>query len=616
MHTAALLLIFFAVLVACWGFSVIVRSISEWRFFRKYPKSTARKAGRWWSPLVGLMAMAASVYPCKLGLRWAEMDSGIVIGWLYAVAAGVGVFGLWIGIFWAIGDRSRGRRRCTRCLYDMSELPGLRCPECGREFRSEKHLFRAKRGRWACVVSLFLVSASGFMFSRAVKVEEHGPLMLVPTPLLMAGWRWLPAPTIYSWDHDAFDGSLEQRLEYIDDLDWPARIRIADRLLTRMQRSEEIRWNRRLTSLINACLGPNSGVLEDPGLLEAAAGLGTKHGHLLDALGIDILLAAADPHKRSNYETLSQSPVVLNHAMRNPYFMLRYLVALDTLQRDDWLPGEPWPDLHRLIPDRRELMPLSRALGNESAFLFDRFRDGLLLDVAVDSGFAGRHAMLFFPDRADQLDWAESIDRITKLSIILATHDDVGPDATKRLRAWAESNNSSEAGFALDVTGWWCSHSRSAHQPTDELADQLFAAAIRSLGDGSILYSHPNGDYRVRQAAQFAIIRLDKDGSRSVPLVRDWLLNDGEFPRHPRYDRPDSDPDLIAAWAEHLSDLAWSDDVEFRRWLARALPIRTGTPADARIEVVIARLLADEDEDVRWEVEYAAAQRREAVRNP
>jgi HEAT repeat protein len=93
-------------------------------------------------------------------------------------------------------------------------------------------------------------------------------------------------------------------------------------------------------------------------------------------------------------------------------------------------------------------------------------------------------------------------------------------------------------------------------------------------------------------------------------------LDDGEFPLHARYDHPDANPALIAAWAEHLSDLAWSDDVEIRRWLASSVPIRTGTPSDARIDEVIARLLTDEDEDIRWDAEYAAEQRREAVGNP
>jgi hypothetical protein len=41
------------------------------------------------------------------------------------------------------------------------------------------------------------------------------------------------------------------------------------------------------------------------------------------------------------------------------------------------------------------------------------------------------------------------------------------------------------------------------------------------------------------------------------------------------------------------------------------LPIRTGTPSDARIDEVIARLLTDEDEDIRWDAEYAAELRQE-----
>lgn len=36
-------------------------------------------------------------------------------------------------LLWALfRDRSRGRRRCPRCWYDMAGVPGLQCPECGR----------------------------------------------------------------------------------------------------------------------------------------------------------------------------------------------------------------------------------------------------------------------------------------------------------------------------------------------------------------------------------------------------------------------------------------------------------------------------------------------------
>lgn len=47
-------------------------------------------------------------------------------------------------------DRSRGRRRCPSCWYDMAGVTTLCCPECGKSARSERHLFRTRRRwRWA-----------------------------------------------------------------------------------------------------------------------------------------------------------------------------------------------------------------------------------------------------------------------------------------------------------------------------------------------------------------------------------------------------------------------------------------------------------------------------------
>ena len=42
-------------------------------------------------------------------------------------------------------DRSRGRRRCPKCWYEMTGVAGLRCPECGREARGERKLLRTRR---------------------------------------------------------------------------------------------------------------------------------------------------------------------------------------------------------------------------------------------------------------------------------------------------------------------------------------------------------------------------------------------------------------------------------------------------------------------------------------
>ena len=70
------------------------------------------------------------------------------LDWLYHLLgytlAAAGLLLLLWSLFW---DRSRGRRRCPKCWYDMSGLPGLKCPECGRVARSEQHVRRTRRHR-------------------------------------------------------------------------------------------------------------------------------------------------------------------------------------------------------------------------------------------------------------------------------------------------------------------------------------------------------------------------------------------------------------------------------------------------------------------------------------
>lgn len=54
---------YLAAVLACYGFSVLLRSVSEWWYFRRHPGNRARRYGRWWSPLVGLVALGSSGYP-------------------------------------------------------------------------------------------------------------------------------------------------------------------------------------------------------------------------------------------------------------------------------------------------------------------------------------------------------------------------------------------------------------------------------------------------------------------------------------------------------------------------------------------------------------------------
>jgi hypothetical protein len=79
------------------------------------------------------------------------------VAWLLAVPLVlVGVLLLRYGVW---GDRSRGRRRCPRCWYDMTGV-GLRCPECGFAALDERALNRDRR-RLKLAVLGALVAAAG-----------------------------------------------------------------------------------------------------------------------------------------------------------------------------------------------------------------------------------------------------------------------------------------------------------------------------------------------------------------------------------------------------------------------------------------------------------------------
>ena len=112
-----------------------------------------------------------------------------------SLAAAVGAFAL-VCLIWAYrGERSRGRRRCPRCWYDMRGS-GLQCPECGHEVASIRGLYRPRR-RWTGVYFAVFFLLVGLGIQGVPRVRAGGWRATVPTTAIIAGMTWLPAPIVY-----------------------------------------------------------------------------------------------------------------------------------------------------------------------------------------------------------------------------------------------------------------------------------------------------------------------------------------------------------------------------------------------------------------------------------
>lgn len=108
----------------------------------------------------------------------------------YLAAGALGLLSLGLA-FWALfwSGRAKGRRRCPKCWYDLSQTPGLRCSECGHVAKREKKLFKTRRRwRWAGMALLLLLS--GAYEGVQPKVRKDGWASVTPTTILILQARY------------------------------------------------------------------------------------------------------------------------------------------------------------------------------------------------------------------------------------------------------------------------------------------------------------------------------------------------------------------------------------------------------------------------------------------
>lgn len=147
----------------------------------------------------GLGFAAAAVYQWsnktgELGVPMRGLDSP----W-DAAALGAAAFAA-ILLVWAVrGQRSRGRRRCPRCWYDMAGA-GLRCPECGYEAAQASALYRPRRRPRAAAAAVLILIAA-YAAHHVPRIQRGGWPAVIPSTVMIAALPWIPQ----SWFLD--DGS-------------------------------------------------------------------------------------------------------------------------------------------------------------------------------------------------------------------------------------------------------------------------------------------------------------------------------------------------------------------------------------------------------------------------
>lgn len=165
--------------------------------------------------------------------------------WLvYTLSAVLGAASL-VLIAWAmLSDRSRGRRRCPKCWYDLCGS-SLVCPECGTTARSESHTRRARRWwRLAALGTATLVAAGTGGVWPIVRVR--GAVALLPDFVLVrltppADRKPIIDPVTHNWINDPIEAELARRINDrgLSPSNWSAALRKAGVLKVTQQPSAD-----------------------------------------------------------------------------------------------------------------------------------------------------------------------------------------------------------------------------------------------------------------------------------------------------------------------------------------------------------------------------------------
>lgn len=260
--------------------------------------------------VVGLIAaILATVAPATTigtaAARWLvpTIGSALMLGGLIIVLRAL------------FGDRARGRKRCSRCWYEMSSVASLTCPECGRTARREASLYRTRR-RWRLAALGMLIMALGSTRFAARWIARGDYFPLIPTPILVSwadaldrlparaqseleGRLAVPLPS---------DERLRLRLRALSPLSSPTRTVLSARALAALERNPRYPARALLFELMPGYLDSPHAQRAQPLLLAA----------LNDPQPIVRLGALATLHRVQGFDPKKVAPALAAFVQRTP----------------------------------------------------------------------------------------------------------------------------------------------------------------------------------------------------------------------------------------------------------------------------------------------------------
>ena len=603
-----------ASLMACWSFSLSVRWVSDLnarkrdRLVPMYSKRAFKLA-----PVLIFVCFAVAVIAGYLANQLASIN-GDYIGIFHSPVGIVSLLLTASGVLWIIrsvvGDRARGRVRCPKCWYDMSEVPTMMCPECGHESKSRSQHTRTKRPRWAFMIAILSLVIGSYGFSVNRRVIATDLFAAVPTWGLMAGWEWLPTHWIYddgtmkpNGDSAAFESCLENRL---DDKEWVSKeraTRFAGRISKQMLKSKEARWDPKRLKLLasiymqNQYWQPIESYPLPPSKID--------HEELLRLCALDIAEAL-----RANPPTMLDESILdaADNADQNAYLItrrsvLRNFAPKKSLYFSTYL-GDP--ELNAYL--QNVFVPIFADI-NQSEIVamisaIDHDKKTLAIGLLNDSKAINQHYMNFTGSLDAKYGSRDDWENVFYFAQTLRTlPDELRSHANELIANWLRSDLVPERTFAIRTVTYLVSTNNRIPKDQQPYDVSLFMELVKefSLGDNRLAYGPEYPDATIHTISLSLIIKHDRTGLVSFPLIGEMIerATFGAYRKPNAFFHEDEWTDeSYQAWIDNLAQLAESPFTENQLWLLDNFPTREDTIFEDQLIEIAASLLHDQPEEI------------------